>query len=393
MGHHALVFGASGILGWAVVNQILENYPKQGVFSKVTALANRPLTRETAFWPSPGPDVPALHLVDGIDLTKGTPDDLKEVFKQRIPDVETVTHVYYFAYAQNHDFRTESDINLGMLKRGFGAVETLAPNLEYVILPTGSKKYGMHLPERPFEAPYREEMSNIPQPWHDDLFYYVLHRELDHMQKGKSWKFAEVACGVVTGFVPHQNAYNVPAMLMNFLSLYKFMHETGHPAAASKEVPFPGPPASYPPVYNDGGQDIFARFSIHLSLHPDAAGNSELYNIADTAQPCSFAERWPFFCSLYGLVGVPPAADKPWRPVGFVTEHAGEVERLARERGVELQGIGLSLDLFLDFLTFNHHVALDKARAVGFQDESSVQQTWGTMLDRYVRAGKAYRGA
>ena len=37
------------------------------------------------------------------------------------------------------DFPTESEINLGMLKRGFGAVESLAPKLEFVIFPTGTK--------------------------------------------------------------------------------------------------------------------------------------------------------------------------------------------------------------------------------------------------------------
>jgi hypothetical protein len=45
------------------------------------------------------------------------------------------------AYSMHPDFPTESDTNLGMLKRGFGAVESLAPNLEFVIFPTGTKVY------------------------------------------------------------------------------------------------------------------------------------------------------------------------------------------------------------------------------------------------------------
>ena len=43
------------------------------------------------------------------------------------------------AYAFHPDFPTESEINLGMLKRGFGAAESLAPKLEFVIFPTGTK--------------------------------------------------------------------------------------------------------------------------------------------------------------------------------------------------------------------------------------------------------------
>lgn len=161
MGHHALVFGASGILGWAVVNEILNDYPEEGVYSKVTALTNRPLTLEDALWPKPDGQTPELNIVSGIDLTKGTMEDVKAVLKDRVPDIDTVTQVHYFgtneltyvaiqiecsplmraavAYSMHPDFPTESEINLGMLKRGFGAVESLAPNLEFVIFPTGTK--------------------------------------------------------------------------------------------------------------------------------------------------------------------------------------------------------------------------------------------------------------
>lgn len=96
MGHHALVFGASGILGWSVVDQIVKNYPAAGVFSKVTALSNRPLSNENSFWPETGPNTPELRIVDGIDLTKGTVDDMKEVLRERVPDIQDVTHIYYF---------------------------------------------------------------------------------------------------------------------------------------------------------------------------------------------------------------------------------------------------------------------------------------------------------
>jgi hypothetical protein len=139
MGHHALVFGASGILGWGVVDQILKKYPREGTYDKVTALSYEFFPAEAAFWPSPGPGVPELNFASGTDLTQGSVEDVKKVLQEQIPDIATVTHVFYFAYLFHPDFPTESDINLGMLKRGFGAVEELAPKLEYVILPTGTK--------------------------------------------------------------------------------------------------------------------------------------------------------------------------------------------------------------------------------------------------------------
>jgi hypothetical protein len=96
MGHHALVFGASGILGWAIVNEILSNYPEKDTYSKVTALTNRPLTREEALWPQPGGERPDLNIVSGIDLTQGTTEDVRAKLKEQVPDIDSVTQVHYF---------------------------------------------------------------------------------------------------------------------------------------------------------------------------------------------------------------------------------------------------------------------------------------------------------
>lgn len=43
---HALVFGASGITRWAIIDAILSNYPSPNIFTKVTALTNCPLPAE-----------------------------------------------------------------------------------------------------------------------------------------------------------------------------------------------------------------------------------------------------------------------------------------------------------------------------------------------------------
>lgn len=96
MGHHALVFGASGILGWAIVNEILNNYPAKGTYTKVTALTNRPLTREEALWPPPGGERPELNLVCGIDLTQGTREEVGAKLAALVPDIPSVTQVHYF---------------------------------------------------------------------------------------------------------------------------------------------------------------------------------------------------------------------------------------------------------------------------------------------------------
>lgn len=91
MGKTALIFGASGVSGWSFVNEILNDYPKKGVWDGVFALTNRPLTQSASKWP----DDPRLHIVSGIDLLQGSQEDLESAIKSKVADVEKVTHVYY----------------------------------------------------------------------------------------------------------------------------------------------------------------------------------------------------------------------------------------------------------------------------------------------------------
>ena len=93
MGHHALIFGASGITGWAITNALLGDDPHAGEFSKVTALTNRPLSAAEAIWP----ESDKLQLVSGLNLLndKGQAA-LEEEMIKRIEGIETVSHVYFF---------------------------------------------------------------------------------------------------------------------------------------------------------------------------------------------------------------------------------------------------------------------------------------------------------
>ncbi len=95
-GNHALVFGASGVAGWGVVDQLLSNYPNPGTFSRVTALVNRPLTREQSHWPQPSPLHPEFNLVSGINLAEGGVLELSEILEKEVRDLESVTHMFYF---------------------------------------------------------------------------------------------------------------------------------------------------------------------------------------------------------------------------------------------------------------------------------------------------------
>ena len=87
----AVVFGASGVSGWSFVNEILHDYPRHGVWQTVHALTNRPITQQESFWPKDD----RLHIVCGVDLLKGSQEDVEKELKSKISDIESITHVYY----------------------------------------------------------------------------------------------------------------------------------------------------------------------------------------------------------------------------------------------------------------------------------------------------------
>lgn len=86
----ALVFGASGISGWAVTKNLL-SYPTSTTFSRVIALTNRPLDLSERNLPE---DDARLQFYHGVNL-RGQREEVVKQMKAVIPDVEEVTHVYY----------------------------------------------------------------------------------------------------------------------------------------------------------------------------------------------------------------------------------------------------------------------------------------------------------
>lgn len=88
-----MVFGCSGINGWALVNQLLSGYPATGTFTKVTAIANRPFKPQDAGWPRQTED--RLQIVSGINLLAADDLSLKQTLVEKVSSVETISHIYY----------------------------------------------------------------------------------------------------------------------------------------------------------------------------------------------------------------------------------------------------------------------------------------------------------
>lgn len=86
--YRALIFGASGITGWSVVQEALK-YPSPTTFDKVIGLTNRPLSRAEALLPEDS----RLELYSAVNLSDGAPAVVAGL--KRIEGIERVTHVYF----------------------------------------------------------------------------------------------------------------------------------------------------------------------------------------------------------------------------------------------------------------------------------------------------------
>ncbi|CAN9448398.1 unnamed protein product [Alternaria sp. RS040] len=324
MSNHALVYGASGISGWSIVNAILNGYPSKDAFSRVTAMVNRPLTRDMALWP----DDPRLQIVSGVDLVRGTQEELEEQIKEKVKDVETVTQVYFYSYKQIDDPDSECKTNEAMLERAVTAIDHLSSKLSYVVLPTGTKIYGCQMLDKfPFAdaLPLKETLPPIPEPYLSQLFYYNQIDCLKRISKGKNWSWCEVRPDNIIGFVPNNNAYCLAQTLALYLSLYQSIEGEG------AKCPFPGTEKSWVNKYNESPQDMVAHFSIHASLNPEKTA-SQSFNVG--GQEDSWSGKWPIICDCFGLKGTGPEEGSP-QPGAYIDAHKKEWEELEKKHNLK----------------------------------------------------------
>jgi hypothetical protein len=108
---HAIVFGASGLIGWAVVDQLLRSYPEAGTFSKITAVTNRAVQLSESHWPERDTDRPTLQLISGIDLCRGEGATLANALKEAVEDIHTVTHLFYLGMSQRTEFFEQREVD------------------------------------------------------------------------------------------------------------------------------------------------------------------------------------------------------------------------------------------------------------------------------------------
>ncbi|MCJ1408086.1 hypothetical protein MMC19_002159 [Ptychographa xylographoides] len=377
----ALVFGASGVSGWAIVRECL-SYPTSTTFSRVVGLANRPLDK-SAFLLSTEDE--RLEVYSGIDLSIGP-----EIATERltaVPHIEKTTHVYFTAYAgHGTDYHTLKKINVALLSAAVQAVKQLCPHLEFWTLQTGGKAYGVEFYGQDgiqYHPPLRESSLRIPEPYASNVFYYAQYDELARLNVGQNWRFCEIRPDVIVGFVPQGNAMGFAEAVGLWLSLYVSVEGEG------KEVVFPGDEEVWKAVHSDTSQDVLAQFHVFASLHPEEV-SERAFNIADE-QEVTWEKVWPGICDYFGLKGVGPKRSGPGEVTGseWVQAHKGDWDRWAQENGLKEGAFERSSWEFMDAIVgipFGRQYDLSAARKIGFEQQTTTVGGYHKAFDRMRQA-------
>ncbi|RFU33071.1 hypothetical protein B7463_g3260, partial [Scytalidium lignicola] len=353
----ALVFGASGITGWAIAKEALR-YPSPTTFDQVIALTNRPLSKIDSLLP----EDERLQLYSGIDLSAGA----SEVEKQlaNIDGINNVTNVYFAAFIlTGHVGGTEGiKANLDIIQNAVEAVEKLSPRLESWTLQTGGMSYGfMFVRELGLPTPpLKESNPRIPEPFASQILYYSQYDLLKKLSKGKSWKFVEVRPDGVSGFVPSSNAMNMAHSLGIFFSFYASIEGRG------ASVPYPGSQTAFVARHTDVSQSILAHFHIYTSLYPGLA-NGDTFNIGDE-DSISWEEMWPTLTSYFGLVGRGP--DEGFNIDSYIQSHKAEWLAWIEKNRLKRQAVEKTnfshLTVMMSLAAFDRQYDITKAREIGF---------------------------
>jgi hypothetical protein len=289
------------------------------------------------------------------------------------------------------DPKKECTINVDLISRAVTAIEHLSTNLKFVVLPTGTKAYGVHLLDKfPFanDLPLRESLPRIPEPYASEMFYYNQMDMLTAMSKGKPWTWCEVIPDMIVGFVPNNNIYCLAQFLALYLSLYAEVNGKG------AEVPFPGTEISWKNKTNDSSQDICAKVSIVASLKPEIS-SEQRYNAADNAEPSSWSKKWPIICEYFGLKGTPPPAGGSGpEPAAYLAQHADAWKELEEKHGLVAGRVGNGRSFggfpyfIMTMLNFDRQMDMTQCHEMmgEYAENLDTQKAWYTAFDRFKRA-------
>ncbi|KAF1988255.1 hypothetical protein K402DRAFT_374052 [Aulographum hederae CBS 113979] len=399
-GNVALVFGSSGITGWAITRALL-TYPSPSSFSRIIGLTNRPLSKKDAYLPV---ETGRIELYSGLDLSRGSEKAVSLL--RDVEELGEVNKVFYVAYtAHEADHAECKRANVQLLETAIDLVETLCPKVDFWTLQTGGLSYGLEFhPSPPLpQPPLSESLPRLPTPFAEKIFYYAqtdLLSARSHASKN-AWSFAEIRPDAVIGFAPQTNAMSLARSVGVWLGFFTWREgERAGGEEGEVEVVFPGNEKAWKARRTDVGQMTLARFHVFLAVvGREGKGKvaGEAFNIADGGA-VTWEGIWPGVCRYFGLKGVGPreggrsagADDNGLRGAAYVHAHKDDWRTFVEEHK-------LKKDLFeqtnWDFMTelletdFDRDLDLSKARALGWKDDLDHILSWHLAFDLMKSGG------
>lgn len=326
----ALVVGASGIIGHALVETLLED----GSW-KVRAVRR-----------SFVPDVETLNL----DLTDAA------VTREALANAGDTTHLFYAALRPDANLGREAQINGAMLRNLLDGLKAAGANLQRVVHYQGAKVYGVHL--GPSTAPFYEDET----PRHlGPNFYYNQEDLLRERAEQGDFEWSILRPDVVVGDIAG-NPMNIALVIGAFAALSR---ETGVP------LRFPGSVRTYRGVL---AQLTDARWLARASLWAalDPAARNQAFNLV--GEPFRWERIWHKVGEALGLEVAEPL---PFSLARQMPEMADVWKRLAERHGLQPvpfdKLVGWPFGDFIFNTEFDMVSDMGKIRRAGFTEAASTE--------------------
>jgi nucleoside-diphosphate-sugar epimerase len=342
--YSALVVGASGIIGNAVVRE-LQGRPDWQV---------RALPRT---------------FVEGVETIKADLLDA-EATARALESARDTTHVFYAALKSGTDLLDEERINGGMLRNLLDGLKSVGAPLQRVVHYQGAKVYGVHL--GPTQAPFYEDDPRHLSP----NFYYAQEDLLRERSAAGEFEWAILRPDVVVGDIAG-NPMNIVMVMGVFAALSR---QAGIP------LRFPGTAKVYSGVLaQTTDADWMARASVWAALDPAARG--EAFNLVN--EPFRWERVWRHVAAAFDMEVGPP---QPLSLAKQMPLKADAWERLVRQHGLRTPPFEKLVGWWFGDFVFNTEFDMvsdmGKIRRAGFTEAVETEATIVRAIERLRASGQ-----
>lgn len=342
---HALVVGASGLLGAHLVDAL----NAAGSWS-VTTLSRRPAGAAGG-----------RHLA--IDLED------RDACLEAARSLAGITHVFYGSRSVGPGYSIDHAVNHAMLRNLCDAFETAVAGPLHVQLVHGLKWYGFNVGPAPTPA-------HESAPPHPGASFYAQQRDfLRATSERLGWSWSTVRPHLICA-VARNSPSNIVSVIGTFAAILK---EMGEP------LWFPGPAEAFEARITMSDIALLCRSMIWVAAE-EITRNQDFNTVnGDTLRWCDI---WPAIASVFDM----PMGDvRPTRLVDFMDDKAGLWSEMAAASGLEVSRFADMCDWsFADAslgLGWDQVASADKLHAFGFSEVVESRDMFLNYLRAYRTGG------